>query len=240
MGFMPPPPYPPPVFDAAVATGIGGLAVVMAAIVVWLRHRYEGAAAARSAAIVIGAWMAITGGLAQAGVLQRFDVAPPPMAVMIAVVLTVPFVLAFAPVGTRITRAWPVIALVGVQAFRLPLELVMHRAGALGIMPMELSYSGYNRDIVTGAGALLLALAMRRGAVARWILWAWNLWGLWCLAVIAWVAMTSSPMVRGFGDDPRHANTWVLYLPYVWLPAVLVMIALTGHLVLARKCLDRD
>jgi len=36
---------------------------------------------------------------------------------------------------------------------------------------------------------------------------------LWCLLVIAWVARTSSPLVRGFGDDPRHVNTWVLYLP---------------------------
>ena len=40
--------------------------------------------------------------------------------------------------------------LVGVQAFRLPLELLMHRAGGLGIMPPELSYGGYNYDIVTG------------------------------------------------------------------------------------------
>jgi small-conductance mechanosensitive channel len=60
---------------------------------------------------------------------------------------------------------------------------------------------------------------------------------VWCLLVIAWVARTSSPLVRGFGDDPRHVNTWVLYPPYVWLPAVLVMIALTGHLVLTRKLL---
>jgi len=27
----------------------------------------------------------------------------------------------------------------------------------------------------------------------------------------------------------------VLYFPYVWLPTVLVMIALGGHLVLTRK-----
>ena len=43
--------------------------------------------------------------------------------------------------------------------------------------------------------------------------------------------------LRGFGDDPRHVNTWVLHVPYVWLPAVLVMIAMTGHLVLTRKLL---
>ena len=41
-------------------------------------------------------------------------------------------------------------------------------------------------------------------------------------------------MVRAFGDDPRHLNTWVLYFPYVWLPAVLVIVALAGHLVVTR------
>jgi hypothetical protein len=44
-------------------------------------------------------------------------------------------------------------------------------------------------------------------------------------------------MVRLFGDDPRHVNTWVLYFPYVWLPAVLVVIALAGHVVITRALL---
>jgi hypothetical protein len=237
MTVLPPPPYPPPAFDAVSALGIGGLAIGVALIVVRLRARYEGPAAARSAAIAIGAWMTATAGLAATGILARIDVAPPPMLAMIVVVFLAPIVVAVSPVGRRAAGAWPVVALVGVQAFRLPLELVMQRAGALGIMPVELSYSGYNRDIVTGAAALVLALALTRGAVAGWLVWAWNLWGLWCLGVIAWVALSSSPMVRAFGDHPRHVNTWVLHLPYVWLPTVLVMIALAGHLVLARKLL---
>ena len=58
-----------------------------------------------------------------------------------------------------------------------------------------------------------------------------ELWGCWCLAVIAVVAVASSPMVRAFGDDPRHVNSWVLHFPYVWLPAVLVTVAIAGHIV---------
>jgi hypothetical protein len=42
-------------------------------------------------------------------------------------------------------------------------------------------------------------------------------------------------MVRLFGDAPGHVNTWVLYFPYVWLPAVLVTIAVAGHIVITRK-----
>jgi hypothetical protein len=114
----------------------------------------------------------------------------------------------------------------------------MHRAATLVIMPPELSYSGYNFDILTGAGALLLWSVMRAGVrVPPWVLWAWNIWGCWCLAAIAAIAITTSPMVRLFGDDPRHVNTWVLFFPYVWLPAVLVTIAVAGHVVITRSLL---
>lgn len=66
------------------------------------------------------------------------------------------------------------------------------------------------------------------------MIWAWNVWGSWCLVVIAGVAITTSPMVRLFGDDPAHLNTWVLYFPYVWVPAVLVTIAVASHIAITR------
>lgn len=227
----------PPTFDPITAVGIGGLAVVMAAIVAGMRGRFEGTATGVRTAIVLAVWMALVAGAAAAGVLARFDRTPPPMALLLPVIFGGSIGLALSGVGRSIVQAWPLVALVGLQMFRLPLELVMHRAARLGIMPEELSYSGYNLDVVTGATAVVLVALMVGRAVPRLVVWAWNLWGLWCLLVIAWVARTSSPLVRGFGDDPRHVNTWVLYLPYVWLPAVLVMIALAGHLVLTRKLL---
>lgn len=227
----------PPAFDAITVVGIGGLAVLMAGIVAWLRGRFEGAGTGWRTAVALAVWMALVGGAAAAGLLARFDRTPPPMALLLPVIFGGSIALVVSPVGRSIAASWPLAFLVGLQMFRLPLELVMHRAAGLGIMPAELSYSGYNVDIVTGALAVVLVALMAARAVPRVVVWAWNLWGVWCLLVIAWVARTSSPLVRGFGDDPRHVNTWVLYLPYVWLPAVLVMIALTGHLVLTRKLL---
>lgn len=226
----------PPAFDLVTAAGIGGLAVLMAGVTVWLRVRFERVSPWPTAA-ALAVWMLTAAGLALAGVLARFDRTPPPMAVMFPVIFAVPFGVAVSPLGARLSAAVPMAMLIGLQMFRLPLELVMHRAAGLGIMPVELSYSGYNLDIVTGGGAVVLAAAMRVVEVPRMVVWAWNLWGLWCLAVIAWVARSSSPLVRAFGDDPRHLNTWVLYFPYIWLPTVLVVVALAGHLVLTRRLL---
>jgi hypothetical protein len=184
---------------------------------------------------MVTGWMLLTAWLAASGALLRFDRIPPPMVWLIGSVFALAFALGLSPLGARLARDVPLSTLILLQAFRLPLEIVMHRAATLGIMPPELSYGGYNLDVVTGAGALLLGVALQRGArVPRAIVWAWNLWGMWCLAVIAVIAVTTSPMVRAFGDDPRHLNTWVLYMPYVWLPSVLVVIALAGHLVVTR------
>lgn len=224
----------PPSFDAVTAVGIGGLAVLMALVALAVVTRWQ--AAPRGPSLVaVAAWMTLTAAVARSGQLARFDLTPPPMAVLVLSVFALAFGIGLGRIGTQLARAVPLATLVGVQAFRLPLELVMHRAAMLGIMPAEMSYSGYNFDIVTGAGALLLAAALRAGVVVpRAVLWAWNLWGFWCLAVIAVVAVASSPMVRAFGDDPAHLNTWVLHFPYVWLPAVLVTLALAGHVVVAK------
>lgn len=234
---MPPVTIQAPPFDGVVAFGIGGLAVVMAWI--FVRLLTTGRAIWRSrllaGTVVV---MGVTGLLASSGHLSRFDVRPPPMALLIVSVFAMSFGLGFSAVGSHAARTVPLASLVGLQSFRLPLELVMHRAYVVGIMPVELSYSGYNFDIVTGLGAALLWLLYRRGVqVPRWLVWVWNAWGWWSLAVITFIAVTTSPMVHMFGTDPGHLNTWVLYFPYVWLPAVLVTIALAGHVAITRALL---
>jgi hypothetical protein len=228
-------PIAPPIYDAVSAAGIALIAVAVAAAFVMLLSR--GRPAPRRPALVAGAVVVMAGSAAAAwsGLLSRFDVVPPPMAVMIVSVFATAFALGLSRIGTDAAATVPLATLIGLQAFRLPLELVMHRAGTLGIMPVQLSYSGYNFDIVTGLAAALLYVALRSGVrVPKAIVWAWNLWGFWCLAVIAVIAVTTSPMVRLFGDDPHSLNTWVLFFPYVWLPVVLVTVALAGHIVITK------
>ena len=221
-------------YDAVAAFGIGGLAVLVAAALVILLTRGRprlrlGLAAAALLVMGLSALAAVSGRLA------RFDAFPPPMFLMILSVFIMGFGVGFSGIGRHAADTVPLATLIGLQAFRLPLEVVMHRAGALGIMPPQLSYGGYQFDVVTGLTACLLYGLMRGGvAVPRWALWAWNVWGWWCLFVITVIAVTSSPVLRLFGDDPRNVNTWVLYFPYVWLPVVLVTVAIAGHVMVTR------
>lgn len=229
-----------PAFDAFTAIGITAITIFVAVFApLVLTHGDRGRALRWF--LVILAVMAVSGVAASAGWLSRFDRFPPPMAMMMVAVIAGGIGLGLSPFGKRLAVATPLVALIGLQGFRLPLELLMHRAAELGIMPKQLSYSGYNFDIFSGLGAIILYIAATMGMrLPRALLWAWNIWGMLCLGAIAIIAVTTSPMVRAFGDAPGQLNTWVLYMPYVWVPVVLVTAAIAGHVLISRKLLAPD
>ena len=51
------------------------------------------------------------------------------------------------------------------------------------------------------------------------------------------VAILATPRFRYFGD--HNLNVWVTYPPFVWLPAVMVLAAFAGHLVIFRALANR-
>lgn len=179
------------------------------------------------------AWLVLTAMLARSGVLARFDLRPPPFAIFVLALFALALGIAFSGTGTRLVRGLPLWALVGFQFFRLPLELLMHKAAEEGVMPAQMSYSGYNFDIVTGSTAGALGLWLFFGRPPRWIVVLWNLLGSILLATIITIAIASTPVFRAFGDE--RLNVFVAYFPFVWLPAVLVAAALLGHLLVWRR-----
>jgi hypothetical protein len=175
--------------------------------------------------------MAITWRAAASGVLRNWEATPPPFALLVVAIVAIAVGLAFSPLGRALARL-PLWILVGVQAFRLPLELAMHAMYERGIMPVQMSYSGRNFDIVTGITALIVAVWLASGRGRRGLAAAWNVLGLALLINVVVVAILGTPRIRYFGDD--HLNTWVTYTPFVWLPAIMVLAALAGHLVIFR------
>jgi len=180
------------------------------------------------------AWTALTLVLAWTGLLARFDWRPPPFMVLFVGILVLGVVIARSRVGDRLACGLPLAALVGLQSFRFPLEVVMHRTAERGIMPMHMSYSGLNFDILTGLSAVALAVWLRLGRPPRALVWAWNVMGLLLLANIVTVAVLSTPRFAAFGSAPEKLNTFVTRAPYVLLPAVLVLAAWAGHLIVFR------
>jgi hypothetical protein len=54
-------------------------------------------------------------------------------------------------------------------------------------------------------------------------------WSMVLLLVILGLAAATSPNLALLGRSPAHLSLWVLRFPYVWLPVVLVGIAIYGH-----------
>lgn len=206
----------------------------------WSRAGRPIASARRAAGVtVIGsaAWMAITGAAAQSGVLRDWTATPPPFALLVVGVVMVAGTVAFSRAGQRLATDVPLWVLVAVQAFRLPLELAMHAMYERGIMPEQMSYSGRNFDIVTGIAALPVAALLASGRGGRGLAAAWNVLGLALLLNVVVVAILSTPRFAYFGAE--RLNVWVTYVPFVWLPAVMVVAALAGHLVIFRALIRR-
>jgi hypothetical protein len=203
---------------------------------VWFAWRRSGSRrAARAtvlAAVCTTVWLGVSWEAAATGVLRRWDATPPPFALLVAIIVLLGLRLAFGPVGQRFAQTIPLWLLVGVQAFRLPLELAMHRLAERGVMPGQMSYSGRNYDILTGASAVLVALLIVMGKAGVRVVRLWNVIGLILLANIVVVAILSTPRIAYFGN--ANLNIFVTYAPFVWLPAILVPAALAGHLVIFR------
>lgn len=224
-----------------VMFGIGGLAVLVASLHVLLYsiaverlggRRLIARMQARSALL---AWMMIFATLAEAGVLARFEAKPPPLLLALVGTFAITTALALSKVGESFARGLPIGWLVLVQSFRLPLEWFMNQAALEAVMPVEMSYHGYNYDIVTGVTAVVVGALALKGKAPRALLYAWNVLGAVLLAVVVTVAVLATPIFHKFGEDPAHLSTFVTQLPYVWLPTVLVAAALFGHVVIFRS-----
>ncbi|HEX9936223.1 MAG TPA: hypothetical protein VGB15_03850 [Longimicrobium sp.] len=225
-----------------LAWGFAVLALVVAAAFPVLLFRAARAAGepdatkrGLSAAVLTALWLAATFAAGASGRLS-FSTVPPTMVLALVVMWAVALRVGLGPVGARLAASTPLALLVGVQAFRLPLELLMHRAYTEGLMPGQMSYSGRNWDIVTGTTALLLgvALAVWRGRVPLRLVAAWNVMGALLLANVLVVAMLSAPTpLRVFMNEP--ANVWIAAAPWIWLPSVFVVAAIAGHIVVHRR-----
>lgn len=217
----------------AVGLALGFVAAVYAALRRTGRSAREARRGAALAALGAAAWLGLTGGLAAAGKLT-FSGQPPTMPVLMAALLALALGLGLSPLGRRLALGLPLAVLVGVQGFRLVLELLMHRAYAEGLMPVQMSYEGLNFDVATGATALVVAALLAAGRLPRWGVWLWNGLGLLLLVNVVVVSVLSTPLpLRVFMNEP--ANVWIARAPWVWLPTVMVVAALLGHVLVFRR-----
>lgn len=182
-------------------------------------------------------WIGFFTTLAANGVLD-FDERIPPMFLRVGGpgILATIFIMAKTRFGERLTHL-PLVVLIGFQSMRIPIELLLHQAYSEGLIHERLTYSGANFDILAGITGALLAFAIAQGVkVPRKVILTWNTLCLGLLATIVGMSIASMPPPFGrFAEGPY--NTLMTDPVVVHLPMVLVLLALSGHILVFRKLL---
>ncbi len=182
--------------------------------------------------IVLGIflWLSIIGLTAIFGFFQNFEVLPPRIffAVAPSVALTI-FLLFSKPFG-RFLKTVPSTWLVYVQSFRIVVEIILWLGFMGGIVPFQMTFEGFNYDIVVGLTAFLAGnIFFRKNRFRRFEAILWNVFGLALLINIVVVSILSTPSIfRVFMNAP--ANEIIAYFPYIWIPGFFVPYAFAMHL----------
>ncbi len=182
--------------------------------------------------------LGLTALAAESGFLARLSQSPA-IALYLGGSNVVVLALALSPVGARLAQNVPIHWLVAVQAFRLPLELVLHAWYEQGSLPLQMTYQGANFDIVTGVLALAIGpLLPRLNAQARyWAASLFTLVGLGLLFNVGQIAVRSTPSpMRTFLNDPPVLLAF--HAPFTWIVPVCVSGALFGHVIAIRWLLN--
>lgn len=226
-----------PASDISVLLFVGIILAVITAFLAAVHYAYRGedrAGLRRSqlmrTALAIAAWLGLLMWLVGSTALQHLPFFGIPF--FFGAVFIVSTAVGLSRLGGKLATELPIAALVGFQSFRLPLELVLHAWGENGTIPLTMTWSGQNWDIVSGLVALLAAPFAGHSHRAAW---ASNLIGAILLLNVVRVAVMSSPLPIGWDVSPPLLLA--LHLPYALIGPVCVGGALIGHIVLTRALL---
>jgi hypothetical protein len=214
---------------------ISALAVICAAILIIILHRSTRQAVLLAVAAV--AWFTVIGILAQAGFFSNFAATPPRLLLALAMP-AVGLAIVFRSNSLRESlAATPIAVLIYLQVFRVIVEILLFRAYEMGNIPVQMTFEGRNFDIIAGLTAPIAGWLYQRSK-SRLLATLWNVAGLGLLGNIVVVAILSMPgKLRYFTDGP--ANTLLTHFPFIYLPAVLVPIAYTAHILSLRQLWSR-
>ena len=188
----------------------------------------------RRAIIISMAWVIMCGVLAATGFFVQFSSMPPRPVLTIAIptlfICWFSFSKNFRPALMQMPLEWPVFF----QVFRVAVELLLFLAFTEGILPEQMTFTGLNYDLL--AGLLALPVGYYCFIKKKWprsVAVVYNVLGLLLLLNVLIVAILSFPLpIRYFMNEPSTAL--VGSFPLIYLPSVLVVLALGMHIISLR------
>jgi|SRR5207253_3669943 len=209
-----------------------GFLALMAALVVALSARYLKGPTAFAIGVGLFIWLIYVGLLGYLGVIGNATMRPPGIAfIFVPVVLFLVFFIV--RVRSSAALAFPLWIILGMQSFRIVVELFLHQLWIEGLIPRMLTFAGANVDIYIGASAPLIAWLSTRGRLGMRLALLWNVLGLLALAnvVTRAVLTTSGPLNLIHAEVP---NLMFGKFPFMFIPGFFVPLAIVLHVLAIR------
>jgi hypothetical protein len=179
-------------------------------------------------------WLGATGLVTASGILEDWSALPPRFPFLLIIPILVMTILLknkkFNQILVHIPTQWPV----ALQSFRIVMELILLGLFLESVIPQQMSFEGWNFDVAAGILAIPIAWRIWRNKATKAEIKTYNIVGLVLLTTIVIIAVLSTPApFRQFMNEP--ANTVIIYLPFIWLPAFVVPVAYFMHFVSLRQ-----
>jgi hypothetical protein len=183
-------------------------------------------------------WLVYVGLVSSLGYMRDPSLRPPGIVWVVGPVLVFVFVLISSNIAGRVAAAIPLQLILGLQSFRIGVELLIHRLWEDGLVPQLLTYEGGNVDMFVGLSAPIIAWIATTGRFGLRLAMAWNVLGLLALANAATRSVLSAPGPMKL-ISTEVPNVAMGIFPYTFIPALLAPLAITLHVLAIRAIAAR-
>ena len=198
------------------------------------RETYQKTFRIRSAVAILF-WVVVIGILSLAGFFKVTETLPPRPVIVILISLVTAVILARSNKVSELLSVTPLHWLVYIQSFRIFVELILWQGYLRGLLPVQMTFEGYNFDIFSGLLAIPAGwMISGNPASSKMAGIIYNVIGIILLANILTVAVLSMPTsLRYFMNEP--SNVIVGEFPFIYIPGVFVALAIFMHVFSLRQ-----
>jgi hypothetical protein len=216
---------------AALFLGFLGM---MAVIVVAIVARYLHLRTAWGVLAGLSVWFIYTGLLGYFGVVKNSAMRPPGITfIVVPVIFFLILFIARFSADAGVVLSFPLWILLGIQCFRIGVELFLHQLWIDGLVPKMLTFEGANVDIYIGASAPLIAWLSTRGRLGLKLALGWNVLGLLALTNVVSRAVLTSPGPFNL-IHAEVPNRMFGTFPFMFIPGFFVPLAVLLHVLALR------
>ena len=184
-------------------------------------------------------WAAFVSAWSLSGRMADFSIFPLNFLPVIAIPIIIALVFIPSKKLGEILKHIPPENLIGLQSFRLFVEVLLWMLYLESVLPVQMTFEGRNFDILAGLSAPFIAVLAARGKISRRGIVIWNIVCLGLLLNIVIIAILSTPSPwRVFMNEP--ANYIVAQFPISWLPGFLVPLAYYLHFMSLRQMMQKQ